>query len=123
MLTHLVATDFASSPAGWLTGVGTPSLTVLIGALWKAISGRLKQQDADNAIVQNALVEANRTLAVMLADSGHVSGQVQANTTKIAELAETTAVLKAWREDYIRAALPPPVSAAPFQPAAPGVGG
>lgn len=106
MLTHLVAADFASSPAGWLTGVGTPSLTVLVGALWKGIAGRLKKQDADNAVVQNALIEANKTLAVMLADSGHVATQVQVNTSKIAELAETTAVLKAWREDYIRAALP-----------------
>jgi hypothetical protein len=76
--------------------------------MWKAWAGRLKHQDDSLALVQSALVETNKTLTVILADTGHTTNQVQANTAKINELAETTAVLKAWREDYIRATAVPP---------------
>jgi hypothetical protein len=94
MLNHH-AIEFAGTTAGWLTGLGTPIVAVLIGAQWKSAAGRLARQDA-------ALIEGNKALAILLADHEHVVVQVSANTSKIGELDRTTAVLKSKIEDHER---------------------
>jgi hypothetical protein len=103
VITHL-ATDLAGSPANWITGGGMSAVGTVLGAMWKTITARLKEQDADNAAVQTALTETNKTLAVLLNDSGHAQMQTNANTSKIAQLSEATAVLTSWREEYLRRA-------------------
>lgn len=86
---------FATSTAGYLTGVGTPVLAILIGAMWKSWSGRLARQDA-------ALIEQSKALAILLADHNHMAEEVKANTTKINALDRTTAVLASKVNDHER---------------------
>lgn len=86
---------FATSTAGYLTGLGTPILAILIGAMWKAWSGRLARQDA-------ALIEQNKVLAILLADHNHVVEEVRTNTAKVSELDKTTAILASKVADHER---------------------
>src|SRR6266496_949068 len=82
----MVADTFASSPAGYLTGIGTPIIALLIGAMWKAWSGRLAKQDA-------AMIETNKVLAVLLSEHDLLTSEVNGDTNRIRTLEQSTAVL------------------------------
>jgi hypothetical protein len=93
---------FASSPAGYLTGVGTPILALLIGGMWRAWAGRLKQQDLAMAKMQEAATESNKALAILLAEHNHVSNTVVANAARLSELEMSTAVLRSQVTEHHR---------------------
>lgn len=98
----LLADQFASSPAGYLTGLGTPIVALLVGAMWRAWAGRLKQQDRVMGVMQASATEQNKALAILLADHNHVAIQVAADTAKTSDLDKSLAVLTSRVDDHLR---------------------
>lgn len=98
----LLADQFASSPAGYLTGLGTPIVALLVGAMWRASAGRLRKQDETMALVQASATEQNKALAILLADHNHVAVQVATDTAKTSELDKSLAVLTSRVDDHLR---------------------
>jgi len=98
----LLAEAFAGTTAGYLTGVGTPVIALLVGAMWRAWARRLAVQDKALGKMQEAATEGNKALAILLADHNHVSAQVMLNTTIIGELEKSTAVLTSRVDEHHR---------------------
>ena len=82
-----MADVFATTPAGYLTGIGTPILAVLIGAMWTRTANRLASQD-------RAMIEQSKALAVIVAETTSIAATAAAAKDKADTLAITTAVLK-----------------------------
>lgn len=96
------STSFASSPAGFLTGIGTPIIALLVGAMWRAWAGRLRKQDEILAVMQASATEQNKALAILLADHNHVAMQVATDTAKTSDLDKSLAVLTSKVDDHLR---------------------
>lgn len=73
---HVLATQFASSPAGYITGVTGPALFLCAGYAWRRLSGRLDRQDI-------AMATNTQALAVLITQ--------HETTTDTANKAESTA--------------------------------
>ena len=64
---YAAAQPFASTGAGYLTGIGTPVVALLVAAMWKAWAGRLAKQDLSIARLVESNTESNTALAILLA--------------------------------------------------------
>ena len=98
----LAAEPFASTGAGYLTGIGTPVIALLVAGMWKAWAGRLHKQDEAIGRLVESNTEAAKALAILLADHNHVATTVAAHTEQLNELGKSTAVLAAQVHDHHR---------------------
>lgn len=91
----LAAVDFASSPAGWLTGIGTPMVAALVGFQWKASQGRM-------AKLEEATAQQSQALAILVAESSHVSQTAGEAAKKADSLTIAMAVLQSQLANHER---------------------
>lgn len=100
-----LATEFASSPSGYVISVLVGILVALVGAQWrsqvKTTNDLAERQAAANLridqrfeTVATALNETGRALAVVVAHDAEERPLVSAHGTQINELERTTSVLK-----------------------------
>lgn len=82
-----LADNFASSPAGFVTGLGVPIVAVMIGFMWKRASDRIGG-------IESTLVETTRTLTVLLDHDGISRGDLVDIDKRTDKLEEVTAILK-----------------------------
>lgn len=98
------ATEFAASPSGYVISVLVGVLVLLVGAQWttqlRAMARVEKQQIDDKVaidhkfeVIATALNDTNRALAVVVDHDTTERATVSAHTDKLAELAQTTAML------------------------------
>jgi len=98
----LLAEPFAGTTGGYLTGLGTPIIALLVAAMWRSWAARLAKQDKALAVMQEAATESNKALAILLADHNHVAAEVMLNSSKISELEKSTAVLASRVDEHHR---------------------
>jgi hypothetical protein len=98
----LLAEPFAGTTAGYLTGLGTPVIALLVGAMWRSWAHRLALQDKALGKMQEAATESNKALAILLSDHNHVASTVVVNSSKISELEKSTAVLSSRVDEHHR---------------------
>lgn len=89
------AFDFASSPAGWLTGLGTPLIAALVGFHYKTSQTRLNKLEA-------ATAQQTQALAVLVAESSHISQTAGEAARQAASLTVSMAVLQSQLDNHER---------------------
>ena len=99
---YLMAEPFSSTTAGYLTGVGTPVIALLVAGMWRAWASRLRKQDEAIARIVEASTESNKALAILIADHNHVSERVKVNSAQLNELEKSTAVLASQVHEHHR---------------------
>lgn len=81
------AAEFASSPAGWLTGLGTPLIASLVAFQYKTNLNRAAKLDA-------AMAQQTQALAVLVAESTHTTQTAVEANKKADSLTIAMAVLQ-----------------------------
>lgn len=96
------ATEFSQTTAGYITGVSTPIIALLVGYFWRSMAKRFVKVEETQAATNAGLTETNKVLAILLSEHSHVMTTIKENSSSLQELREATAVLKSWRESHER---------------------
>lgn len=95
MMATSFAADFAASPAGWLTGLGTPIIAALVGFHYKTSQTRLGK-------LEEATAQQSQALAVLVAESTHTTQLASDAARKVGSLTVAMAVLQSQLENHER---------------------
>lgn len=85
--------DFASSTAGYITGIGFPTLCAVIGGTIVRLGSRLTAQD-------KSLSALAQSVAILVSEMPKMNTQVSKNTDDIVGLREATAILMSAKADH-----------------------
>lgn len=85
---QLAADSFASTPAGYITGIVVPIIAAAVAWLVARLIGKVDR-------VQAAMVAQTQALAVLVEQVGPMKSALATNVSKVSALERATAVLEA----------------------------
>lgn len=87
--------QFASTTAGYVTGILAPIMFVFLGFIGSSFF-RWRHG------IDTTLAQQNQALAVLVSQSDQTTREVHEATTRISSVSESTAVLKATLDDHVK---------------------
>jgi len=94
------AVDFASTPAGYITGIGLPVASFAVGWVLKQLLAKFGSVDAKLDEHAAAMAEQSRALAVLVTQVAPMQIDISESKSAIQTMRETTAVLKSRMDQH-----------------------